>query len=849
MFQKRKKGSYLVLKKENLEVGERKRSIIGFIWDHLFYIIIIIFSVYGSLFGLLSSIQLGMHERKWMIALVLMSIVLYAVLQFGKYFWLKFAGAWVIALGIGYFNRKMLLDTARFLANVAIAYINVYYEKNYSLTYEINMVNIVTRIIWFFVYVIFLLVIIQVSSCKSKAKVFFFIPSGLFFAAPFLVGLVPMRRYVCAYAIAILTALAKTGTREEKLNASVKRTVFITSSIVCLVICFVYPRARYEKEFNVEKIKKEFQKSIKEVQNGELVYNLSEYNIFPNLGFISGGLNDGQLGNTNDITIDGKIDLEVDYPFMPGETIYLRSYIGESYRDKRWGRLSKEDKDRFKELQEKYGENLHNLTREHWTLFAHAAGQNNLLTDQDRYMNIKRVDIDKRHALIPYNTYDEVEVKKGFIYTEASKESKDYKVSYNHNAAYLMDSAAYEALTFSDVNYSNGEFLSESVYGEDTILDHYLSFLEKQKDYEDFVGDVYTRISKDVAPRFLEEEEVENLITKVKYLKKNRFNEKDSFYINDQFNTVWGLKNEIDMLLAGRVKYKLSPGLTPRDQTFIDYFVLDNGIGNCTNFATTYAVLFRMCGFPTRYVEGYAVPSSLFKRVTDEDIYRAKVTDKYAHAWIEVYINHFGWMPVEVTPASEDSTTVSQEQLNQMPSRQPTHTPAPSPSPVYTKRPSESFDVTTNNAEKDKTHLLKLSKRQWIILTTVSFAVIIILVLVLHYQYIKHKRKKLKQSQDYDACVHYYYKLIIRVLNKLVDLDKNLDIPDQLSIIFEEIPILNRDELKRFIEIMQKLSYGCEQISEEECIIVVEFYENVYNYLIINSNCLKKLLFGYVKVL
>lgn len=849
MFQKRKKGPYVVLEKEDVEVEARERSLISSIWDHLFYVILIILSVYGSLFGLLSSVQLGMHERKLMIALVIMSMTLYAVLQFGKYFWAKFAGAWVIAFGIGFFNRKMLLDTARFVANIALAYINVYYEKNYRLSYEVNMENIVTRIMWFCVYVVFLLVIIQASSCKSKAKLFFFIPSGLLFVAPFLVGLVPMRRYTCAYAIAILTVLAKTGTRDEKLNASVRRTVIIASSIACVFICLAYPKERYEKEFDVQKIKTDFQKSINEVQNGELIYNLSEYNIFPNLGFISGGLNDGQLGNGNDITIDGKIDLEVDYPYMPGETMYLRSYIGESYKDKRWGRLSKEDKAKFQELQEKYGENLHNLTREHWFLYAQAAGNQSLFRDRERYLTIKRIDIDKRHALIPYNTYDEIGVKEGFIYTEGSKESKDYKVSYNHNAADLMDSADFEAFTFSDVSYSNGEFLSESVYGEDTILDHYTDFLEKQDEYEEFVGEVYTRISKDVAPRFFAEQGTKNLIRKVKYLKESRLNEGDSFYINDQVNTAWALKHEIDVLLADRVKYKLSPGLTPKDQSFIDYFVLDNGVGNCTNFATTYAALFRMCDFPTRYVEGYAVPSNLFKHVKDEDMYRAKVSDKYAHAWIEVYINHYGWMPIEVTPATENTTTLPQEELNQIPSGQPTHTPTPSPTPIYTKRPIESFDVTTNNVEKKKMHILELSTSQWIILSIVSFVVLIIFALVSHYQYIKHKRKKLKQSNDYNACVRYHYKLIVGVLNQLVDLDKNLDIPDQFSIIIEQIPILNSDDLKRFIEIMQKLSYGCEQITEEECITVVEFYENVHNYLIRNSNCLKKLLFGYVKVL
>lgn len=78
-------------------------------------------------------------------------------------------------------------------------------------------------------------------------------------------------------------------------------------------------------------------------------------------------------------------------------------------------------------------------------------------------------------------------------------------------------------------------------------------------------------------------------------------------------------------------------------------------------------MILRSAGIPTRYVEGYVVPESLYPgnpvsasgvsiRGNGEfykdtwDYYEVTVTDRYAHAWIEVYIDGIGWITVDATP-------------------------------------------------------------------------------------------------------------------------------------------------------------------------------------------------------
>lgn len=90
--------------------------------------------------------------------------------------------------------------------------------------------------------------------------------------------------------------------------------------------------------------------------------------------------------------------------------------------------------------------------------------------------------------------------------------------------------------------------------------------------------------------------------------------------------------------------YTLSPGATPEDVDFVDYFLTQNKKGYCVHFATTATLMFRYYGIPARYVEGYHVSRSQF----DENG-KAEVLDRNAHAWVEIFDTEYGWKPIEVT--------------------------------------------------------------------------------------------------------------------------------------------------------------------------------------------------------
>lgn len=113
--------------------------------------------------------------------------------------------------------------------------------------------------------------------------------------------------------------------------------------------------------------------------------------------------------------------------------------------------------------------------------------------------------------------------------------------------------------------------------------------------------------------------------------------------IPSPYGKALALKNH---LLDG-YNYSLDVDYPPQGQDFVSHFLLDSKTGYCSYFASAMAVMARMVGLPSRYVEGYLVPERPGGSTT--------VLGKNAHAWVEIYFEGVGWLPFDPTPGSGDS--------------------------------------------------------------------------------------------------------------------------------------------------------------------------------------------------
>ena len=136
----------------------------------------------------------------------------------------------------------------------------------------------------------------------------------------------------------------------------------------------------------------------------------------------------------------------------------------------------------------------------------------------------------------------------------------------------------------------------------------------------------------------------------------------------------------VAQLLERSAEYDLNTPVTPEGEDFVLYFLEESRRGYCVHFASAAALLLRLQGIPARYVTGYTadIPEG---GGTDT------VRDWNAHAWVEVFLDGYGWYPVEVTPAARQADD-------------PEHTPAPRVQPSRPPQASQAPEATPQPGEE-----------------------------------------------------------------------------------------------------------------------------------------------------
>ncbi|GGQ52079.1 transglutaminase TgpA family protein [Couchioplanes azureus] len=131
---------------------------------------------------------------------------------------------------------------------------------------------------------------------------------------------------------------------------------------------------------------------------------------------------------------------------------------------------------------------------------------------------------------------------------------------------------------------------------------------------------------------------------------------------------------------------------------------LDNKTGYCQQYATALTWMARVAGIPARVAFGFT------RGTRDGDGY--VITNRNAHAWTEVYLDGFGWIPFDATPAASivgSSRTGWAPDIDRVdvPSASPTASSVPgaagSPGPGGANRPDRDPDENTLGAADAET--------------------------------------------------------------------------------------------------------------------------------------------------
>lgn len=112
------------------------------------------------------------------------------------------------------------------------------------------------------------------------------------------------------------------------------------------------------------------------------------------------------------------------------------------------------------------------------------------------------------------------------------------------------------------------------------------------------------------------------------------------------------MADEVRNQLAAHADYNLYLSDIPAGTDTVQYFLETGHEGYCMHFASAGTLILQELGIPARYASGYIVKRDAFREIFHEGAL-AKVYDRNAHAWVEIYMENIGWVPVEMTPGYE----------------------------------------------------------------------------------------------------------------------------------------------------------------------------------------------------
>lgn len=205
---------------------------------------------------------------------------------------------------------------------------------------------------------------------------------------------------------------------------------------------------------------------------------------------------------------------------------------------------------------------------------------------------------------------------------------------------------------------------------------------------------------------------------------------------------------EVAGLLSATTRYDEKTPVTPEGADFVDHFLNESGRGYCMHYASAATLILRYFGYPARYVSGFTavVPPSG----------RVNVPESAAHAWVEVYRDGVGWVPLEVTPgyAGEDTEEDTLESASPV-APEPT-SGAEASSPVEMEHPAgPSLSLGVEDGGTGEKGERRAGQAGW----TTSAAVLAAVVFSLSLFGLRRAvwKKRLEKSQDPNRAVLWAY--------------------------------------------------------------------------------------------
>ena len=639
----------------------------------------------------------------------------------------------------------------------------------------------------------------------------------------------------------------------------------VSTIIIFLVTSIIYPSATYKPLDKMQEARLKIETLYDEVTTEKFIDDL--------MGVGQGGVNGGKLGTLDRIKYKNETALQVVAPFVEND-IYLKGYTGCIYTGNTWEDVSDDIYNKYFQPNSVGDMEGNGFTIN--SLFTLMLNESNADLDEryDGKIVINNIKANNEYLYVPYNSSGTTDYgdsinfkfkKESSVYYEG--ELNTYSFNYYPTYVTLERADIVKDIIESTTKDTNSEFRLEERNNSTNIIDK----------YNKFVQEVYTSLPEEGL------EEIKNEYT-------GRYNE------NNDINAC--INEAVDAVTADTT-YDLAPGKLPKGKDFVEYFLYKNKKGYCSHYASSAAVILRAMGVPTRYVEGYVIKKEGMEKAKDSyqdkiqyvnsrqvereeamskynmseedfnmnntngftwipdfknkdcELKYIEVKDNSAHAWIEVYIDNIGWVPVDVTPGFGDSAepviATNSTMNNEVNTNEINKEEIPKPEEV-TPVENQKEENSTNNTEliktenSVKTQILKGS------ITLIAVLILVIITISLRHKMIIIKRKKSYSSGDNNKNTHFIFKHLMEIFKYVgINNKDNLSVNEYIKFATEKSLCINKVELREIINICFKADFSKNTISKEELARIINFTnrfnEETYNKL----SRLQKIKYTYVK--
>lgn len=283
-----------------------------------------------------------------------------------------------------------------------------------------------------------------------------------------------------------------------------------------------------------------------------------------------------------------------------------------------------------------------------------------------------------------------------------------------------------------------------------------------------------------------------------------------------------------------RADYTLHPGPMPEGVDYVEYFLSEGHKGYCAHYASSAVVLCRMAGIPARYVQGYVIGRGNFAGARDGEYYNLLVPDYQAHAWAEIYVKGYGWIPFEFTEDVVDSWHVPANPDAEQTEPAPVSTASPVTTTTTTAAaPPSSQEHSDTDVQDSKTSAAETTAtvpelpvigglspetvrllRNLLIAVTLAAAVIVLWLIV--HVVIVRRRQKTMHHKDPNRAADASFAFLMQLLHGMHIEQEKRTYEEFASYAEMQSALIPKGAIRRAVAVQQAVVFSRDGVSEKE---------------------------------